>query len=480
LGDVPDVSSQGIFLSYRREDSGPYARMLKTQLDRRFPRAQVFMDVDSIEPGLDFAEVIREKVDSCAVLLALIGRQWATLTDKQEQRRLDNPEDLVRSEIRAALEGGLRVIPVLIDGAQPPRLEQLPPELQKLARLNSLELSYSRYEYDEERLLGVVERLLTGGPGTAAEFSPAVDDKATVSSDVQPDANAAGQPAQQGLEVHRKDPTRIDLPLAAAKRAADSITDQNSKARALAEIVWALAPTHPDRAEDIARAIPDGGWKVRAFTEIAKALAATDPDRAERIAQTITGAWKAAALAEIAQALAATHPDRAERIAQTITDGGRKAYLLAGIAKILAATDPDRAQRLGADAENIVQSIIFVRLKASLLADIANTLAAADPDRAERIAQTITGEAPKARALAEISRRLAATDPDRAERLGAHAERIAGSVADESFRARLLSDIARTVAAADPDRAERIAQSISDPFARATTLVTIARATPDD
>src|ERR1700689_31502 len=113
LGDVPDVSSQGIFLSYRREDAPAYARLLKYQLDERFPGAKVFMDVDSIEPGLDFAEVIREKVDSCAVLLALIGRQWATLTDKQEQRRLDDPEDMVRSEIRAALERGLRVIPVL-------------------------------------------------------------------------------------------------------------------------------------------------------------------------------------------------------------------------------------------------------------------------------------------------------------------------------------------------------------------------------
>jgi len=65
---VPGFSSQGIFLSYRREDTAPYARLLQFQLSERFPDARVFMDLDSIEAGLDFAEVIQEAVDSCAVL----------------------------------------------------------------------------------------------------------------------------------------------------------------------------------------------------------------------------------------------------------------------------------------------------------------------------------------------------------------------------------------------------------------------------
>ena len=51
-------TDQGVFISYRREDTGPYARLLKVKLSERFPDAQVFMDLDSIEAGLDFAEVI--------------------------------------------------------------------------------------------------------------------------------------------------------------------------------------------------------------------------------------------------------------------------------------------------------------------------------------------------------------------------------------------------------------------------------------
>jgi hypothetical protein len=76
----------------------------------------VFMDLDSIEAGLDFAQVITEAVDSCAVLVALIGRQWATLADEGGRRRLDDPDDFVRFEVRTALERGVRVIPVLVDG----------------------------------------------------------------------------------------------------------------------------------------------------------------------------------------------------------------------------------------------------------------------------------------------------------------------------------------------------------------------------
>ena len=64
------------------------------------------MDLDSIEAGVDFAEVIKDAVNSCAVLVALIGRQWATLTDEEGARRLDNPDDFVRFEVKTALVRG--------------------------------------------------------------------------------------------------------------------------------------------------------------------------------------------------------------------------------------------------------------------------------------------------------------------------------------------------------------------------------------
>jgi uncharacterized membrane protein YeaQ/YmgE (transglycosylase-associated protein family) len=164
LGKVFHHKSQGIFLSYRREDAAPYARLLQLQLTERFPTTQVFLDLDSIEAGLDFAEVIQRALNSSAVLVALIGDQWTTVVDDEGRRRLDNPDDYVRYEIQTALERGLRVIPVLVDGAKPLRRQYLPSELQGLTRLNALELSYGRFQYDADRLLGIIERVLAAAP----------------------------------------------------------------------------------------------------------------------------------------------------------------------------------------------------------------------------------------------------------------------------------------------------------------------------
>jgi len=176
---VPGSSSGGIFLSYRREDAAPYARLLQYQLSERFPDARVFMDLDSIEAGLDFAEVIRDAVDSCAVLVALIGHQWATVADEEGRRRLDDPDDYVRFEVQTALMRGVRVIPVLVDDARPLRQQQLPAELHKLARLNALELSYGRYQYDSGRLLDLIQRVLApvGGRAEAGRRARDEDDR---------------------------------------------------------------------------------------------------------------------------------------------------------------------------------------------------------------------------------------------------------------------------------------------------------------
>ena len=62
----------------------------------------MFKDVDSIQLGDDFVEVITRAVGSCAALLALIGDRWLTITDENGHRRLDNREDFVRLEIEAA------------------------------------------------------------------------------------------------------------------------------------------------------------------------------------------------------------------------------------------------------------------------------------------------------------------------------------------------------------------------------------------
>jgi hypothetical protein len=349
MGAVPVVSSLGIFLSYRREDAAPYARLLQYELREHFPAVRVFMDMDSIEAGMDFAEVIRGALDTCAVLVALIGRQWATIVDEQGRRRLDNPDDLVRFEVQTALDCGVRVIPVLVDGARPLGQEQLLTGLRKLARLNVLELSYGRYDYDAARLVDSIQRALDAASATriAAE-SPATAEAGdfVVSDDGGTGRTVGGQAAREDPEPVRKASARTVRVLIKARRIAESMDSGYRKVSALASIAGALAATDPDRAERIiadaeriAQSITDEDAKAGALMDIATALAAVDPDRAERTAQSIRGPnAEASALASLARALEATDPDRAERITWSITRPDMKLPALVAIAKAQSVT----------------------------------------------------------------------------------------------------------------------------------------------
>jgi hypothetical protein len=76
------ITTIDCFINYRREDSAGHAGRLYDALSSRFGDDHVFMDVDAIDPGEDFAEVVEQKVGSCDVLIALIGRSWVTTTDR--------------------------------------------------------------------------------------------------------------------------------------------------------------------------------------------------------------------------------------------------------------------------------------------------------------------------------------------------------------------------------------------------------------
>src|SRR5580700_2876632 len=101
-----------IFISYRRDDSRYQARQIYDALLDALPPESVFMDVDSIPPGVDFTEVLENWVKQCDVLLALMGEGWVNSTDpKTGRRRLSNPDDFVRIEIRGALSRRIPVVP---------------------------------------------------------------------------------------------------------------------------------------------------------------------------------------------------------------------------------------------------------------------------------------------------------------------------------------------------------------------------------
>jgi cold shock CspA family protein len=160
--DASHQGRRGIFICYRREDTAGYAGRLYDALRQRLGLGEdrLFMDVDSIEPGMDFVDSINDAIGSSVVVLVLIGRQWMTATDRQGRPRLNNPNDYVRLEIETALQHGTRVIPVLVEDASMPYAEDLPNGIAGLTRRNALELSHARFRRDIEELTDLIEGII--------------------------------------------------------------------------------------------------------------------------------------------------------------------------------------------------------------------------------------------------------------------------------------------------------------------------------
>lgn len=224
---MSEAEGGGIFVSYRRQETSHLAGRLYDRLADRVGEGQVFIDVDAIEPGLDFAEEISRAVTTCKVLLAVIGRSWLTVTDRAGRRRLDDPDDIVRVEIEAALARDVRVIPILVEGASMPGREDLPVSLAGLVRRNALPIRHESFRSDALRLLTAIERVLAMTPSAVDQSAPTAKAQApTVPRDHRSDSNAHSPTAQTGAvnavefaEVtDEEQPTRVEREIAVCKR----------------------------------------------------------------------------------------------------------------------------------------------------------------------------------------------------------------------------------------------------------------------
>jgi len=99
-------------------------------------------------------------VCSCDILIVVIGREWLTCADPGGHRRLDDPNDFIRLEAATALKRNIRVIPVLVRGARMLKSEELPTDLEKLARRQGIEISDTRWDSDTGQLIKALEGAL--------------------------------------------------------------------------------------------------------------------------------------------------------------------------------------------------------------------------------------------------------------------------------------------------------------------------------
>lgn len=132
-----------IILSYRREDSAGVTGRIFDRLSQEFGTDRVFMDIDSMPAGVDFHDHLQEILADCGALVVVVGKSWRSQRKGQPARIMD-PDDWVRIEVETALERGIPVVPLLIDGASLPNREQLPESLWPLLRRNALPVDSGR------------------------------------------------------------------------------------------------------------------------------------------------------------------------------------------------------------------------------------------------------------------------------------------------------------------------------------------------
>ena len=141
-----------IFISYRRDDAAGDAGRLADHLNRHFGQNQVFLDIETIDPGTDFVQALHASLQETAAVLVVIGPRWATARAADGTRRLDDANDFVRLEVAAALSRKIPVVPVLVQGATMPRAEDLPTPLASLATRQAATLDHAEFHDDAERL----------------------------------------------------------------------------------------------------------------------------------------------------------------------------------------------------------------------------------------------------------------------------------------------------------------------------------------
>ncbi len=151
----------GIFISYRRIDTIAWAGRLFDYLKKSFGISEVFMDIEgSIPRGADFHQVLRNALDNCDCLLALIGPCWINCTRTSGQRRLDDPNDWVRNEIATALRRNIPIFPVLFGNASRPTEAELPGDIRLLTTKQDAQVGDGqRWAFDVDQLINDIVRL---------------------------------------------------------------------------------------------------------------------------------------------------------------------------------------------------------------------------------------------------------------------------------------------------------------------------------
>ena len=147
-----------IFICYRHAGAPHAAGRLGDNLREQFGEEQVFRDREDMRGGASWRQQVLHAISAQSALVVLIDREWGDPGQTAGQRRLDNPTDPIRMEIRDGLADGATIIPVLLDGAQMPEEAALPADIGALAGIHALPLRDTDWSTDFPRIARLLEQ----------------------------------------------------------------------------------------------------------------------------------------------------------------------------------------------------------------------------------------------------------------------------------------------------------------------------------
>lgn len=164
-----------VFICYRRGDTQLMAVHMAQVLGDLPAIRTVYLDIDNIAIGEDFERSIADQIATASHVFVLIGERWLESRDGTGQARLFDPADVVAHELRLALAGSARLVPILVEGASMPRAAELPEDLQSLSKINAFVLRTAQFRADLDTLLDLLlgRRVGRGSRRRLAPLGPA-------------------------------------------------------------------------------------------------------------------------------------------------------------------------------------------------------------------------------------------------------------------------------------------------------------------
>jgi hypothetical protein len=181
--------SSKIVISYRRQDSEAITGRIRDRLAGQYGGESVFMDIDSIPFGLDFREQIEHALRHTDILIAIIGPRWAR-GGKGGRSRINEENDPVRVEVQTALQRGIPVVPILVNGATMPKPTELPDGLKELSFRNAAAVDSGRdFHQHMDRVIRSMDQILLNRAKSSG--SPAATDLNIVAAEAAVQGNLA-------------------------------------------------------------------------------------------------------------------------------------------------------------------------------------------------------------------------------------------------------------------------------------------------